>query len=104
MLDHNKHLGRNNAHNKQDQDMYAQKFRKQTKTWDVTPLKERKKFSYIPEILREIEVMRTSNPRCYVKSKRPLPPEHPARLRPNIGNSNPDPTTSIVTCKKSQFE
>ena len=81
--------------------MYARKFRKQTKKWDVTPLKERKQFSYIPEILREIEVMRTPLPRRYVKSKRPLLPEHPARLRQNI---NPDPTSSILRCKKSRFE
>lgn len=77
---------------------------KQTKKWDVTPLKERKTYIYIPEILQEIEVTRTSFPRCNVKTKRPLPVDHPARLHPNIGNTGPDPTTSIVRCKKSQFE
>ena len=91
------HLDRDNAQNKQGQVMYGRKFRKQTKKWDVTPLKEHKTYSYIPEILQEIEVIRTSLPRCNVKHKRPIPLDHPARLRPNIGNTDPDPTASIVT-------
>ena len=84
--------------------MYARKFRKQTKKWDVTPLKERKTYSYIPDILQEIETMRTSTPRCDIKRKRPIPADHPTRICPSIANTNPDPTDHIVRCKKSRFE
>lgn len=51
--------------------MYAQKFQKQTKKWDVTPVKERKKYSYIPDLLKEIENMRTSSPHVNIKRKDP---------------------------------
>jgi len=53
--------------------MYARKFRKQTKKWDVIPIKEHKTYSYIPDILQEIETIRTSTPRCDIKRKRPVP-------------------------------
>jgi len=65
--------------------MYAQKFQKQTKKWDATPIKERKKYRYIPDLVKEIETMRTSSPHPNVKQKRSLPFDHPARFQPTIG-------------------
>ena len=104
VLDHNNHLNRDKARNKQGELMYARKFRKQTKKWDATPVKERKRYSYIPDLLKEIENMRTSSPHLTVKRKRPIPSDHPARLQPTIGNTIPNNTLCIVRNKKSRFQ
>ena len=76
MLDHNNHLNRDKARNKQL--MYAQKILKSNKKWYVTPT------------FQEIENMRTSSPHVTVKQKRPIPFDHPARLQPTIGNTIPN--------------
>ena len=87
VLNYNNHLNRQNAKNKEGELMYARKFQKQTKKWDVTPVKEHKKYSYTPDLLKEIENMRTSSPHVNIKRKRPLPSDHPARLQSTIGNT-----------------
>ena len=104
VLDHNNHLNQDKARNKQGDLMYARKFRKQTKKWDVTPVKERKEYSYIPALLKEIENRRTSLPHGTVKQKRPIPSDHPTRLQPTIGNSIPDDTSCIARNKRSCFQ
>jgi len=50
VLDHNKYLNRGKACNKEGHELYARKFHKQTKKWDAIPLKEHKKYDYIPDV------------------------------------------------------
>ena len=42
ITDHNAHLGRHHAQNKDGEYMYTRKFCKQTKKWDTTPTMEKK--------------------------------------------------------------
>ena len=56
VLDHNHHIDKQEAHNKDCGLMYARKFRKQAKKWDATPLMMSKDIS---ELLKEIEGTKT---------------------------------------------
>ena len=103
VLDYNSLLDREKAKNREGGVIYARKFRKQTKKWDVTPLMNNKKYTYIPELLKEIEGIRTAT-FSYTKRKRLLPSNHPAEITRTIGNTVPDSIPSIVQAKKSHFK
>ena len=60
VLDYNSYLDREKAKNREGGVIYAWKFRKQTKKWNVTPLMNNKKYTYIPELLRD-----RGNENCY---------------------------------------
>ena len=51
VLDHNAHLERAAATNIRGEQLYHRKYRKQSKMWDATPLKDRKGYKYIPEVM-----------------------------------------------------
>lgn len=103
VLDHNNHLDRQEAHNRDGRVIYARKFRKQTKKWDAAPVMNNKEYTYIPQLLKEIERQRFVAD-SGTKRKRLLPSNHPARIRNSIGNTDPEPTESIVQAKKSRFK
>ena len=103
VLDHNNHLDRDKAQNRKGKVIYARKFHKQTKKWDATPLMRDKKYTYIPELLKDIEGLRCA-PYSGVKRKLLIPSNHPARIRASIGNTAPESTESIVRAKKSHFK
>lgn len=103
VLDHNNHIDRQEAQNRDGGVIYARKFRKQTKKWDATPLMKSKEYKYIPLLLKEIEGQR-STAFSGTKRKRLLPSNHPTRIRSTIGNTAPEPTDSIVQAKKSRFK
>ena len=48
VLDHNAHLQRGHVTNAKGEKIYHQKYGKQTKKWDATPVMENKKYEYIP--------------------------------------------------------
>jgi len=56
VLDHNNCLDHGKAKNKNGEVIYYTKFREQTKKWDATPSLEKKKYKYIPDLIKEIEM------------------------------------------------
>lgn len=102
VLDHNAHLDRDKAKNKNGEVIYNRKFRKQTKKWDATPSLEKKKYSYIPDLMNRIEkqhVLSTRN----LKKAQPCPYDQPNQIAKTIANSQPESTKEIVQKKQSRF-
>ena len=50
VIDHNAHVSRGKLRNQKGDEMYQEKYCKASKKWDVTPVKEKKEYSYVPEI------------------------------------------------------
>jgi len=61
VLDHNVHVKRNFAKNRQGKVIYHRKYCKQSKKWDIIPTSEQKNFNYIPDIIQEVEREREQN-------------------------------------------
>ena len=53
IIDHNHHIGREQVTTSQGQ-AYHRQWKRRTKEWDVTPRKEKKSYSYIPDLLVRI--------------------------------------------------
>ena len=102
VLDYNSHLVREKAVNKEGDIIYARKFRKQSRKWDATPTLVKKKYDYIPSMIKEIESQRSMGSFAL---KHPLlqPTQHPTRIQATIGNTEPLSTTDIIRNKKSRF-
>ena len=58
VLDYNAHLERETAKNRQGENVYQRKYRKQTKKWDVTPAWTKKEYKYMDELKKEITKQR----------------------------------------------
>ena len=55
VLDHNFHVDRTpKLHSKSQELQYHRKFRKQSRNWDVVKVMQKKQYTYIPEMLKEI--------------------------------------------------
>ena len=54
VLDHNSHCDRQVATTTKGEQRYHRKYRKQSKKWDVTPVKTKKEYKYIPELIAAI--------------------------------------------------
>jgi len=102
VLDYNAHINRDKAQNKEGDIIYARKFRKQTKKWDASPTLEKKQFSYVPNIVKEIE-SQWCDTTCTMKTTVRSPHDTPATIQSTIGNSQPSSTNDIVIAKKSRF-
>ena len=79
--------------------MYNRKFRKQTK---ATPSLEKKKYKYIPKLIREIEkqhILSNKN----LKKGQPSRHDHPKHIAKTIANTQPESTKEIVLKKQSRF-
>ena len=102
VLDHNAHIERTAATNIRGEPLYHRKYRKQSKKWDATPLKDRKGYKYIPEVMAAIFEQRKQST---IPLKRPncLPLNHPANLQATIAHTQPGDTADIVKNKKSRF-
>lgn len=102
VLDHNAHLNRQIAQNKQGELMHSRKFRKQTKKWDTTPTLTKKKYEYIPMLIDSV-VSQRSNTSSRLKDKVVLHEDHPKRRQSTIANSEPASTSELVANKRSRF-
>jgi len=98
VLDHNAHVKRNFAKNRQGEVIYHRKYCKQSKKWDITPTLEQKKFDYIPDIIQEVEREREQNNGKIKKNV--LRSDHPALIQPTIGHTVPLPTSELAVKKK----
>ena len=83
--------------------IYARKFHKQTEKWDATTLMRDKKYTYIPELSKDIEGLRCA-PYSGVKRKLLIPSNHPARIRASIGNTAPESLRNDCEGKKVTFQ
>ena len=81
---------------------YHQKYRKQSKKWDVTPVKTKKEYKYIPELIAAI--FRTCKESDYgLQSRRLLREDNPVHIQHTIAHCPPDHTVDIVAKKRSKF-
>ena len=100
--DHNAHSERKAAVDNKGEQLFHRKYRKQSKKWDVTPLKSNKTYKYIPELIQAVFEERMVS---VSSMKRPmtLPENHPANIQHTIAHLQPDNTTDIIKNKKSRF-
>ena len=102
VLDNNAHCLREPAHSRDGTAIHARKFRKQSKKWDVTPVKKSKEYSYVNKIIQEIQKQRHDSCES-LKKKRPLSPSNPYHIQHTIGDSDPPSTSTIIENKRSRF-
>lgn len=102
VLDYNAHLCRDKAINKEGVQIYNQKFQKQTKKWDATPLLECKKYPHISRLQKAVELEYEQCNKT-LRSKTQSPHDNPTMIQKTIGNSQPELTCEIVIKKCSRF-
>ena len=102
MLDYNAHLERETAKNRQGEIVYQRKYRKQTKKWDVTPVRTKKEYKYMDELKKEITKQREHSG-LTTRSKPGLPDSHPNNIQATIGHVPPCNTKELAEKKLSRF-
>ena len=102
VLDHNAHIDRAQYKNKSGDGVYYRKYRKASKSWDVTPTVLKKDYKYIPALMKDILDYRDHSTQT-MKSIPPLPPEHPSHIQTTIAHKEPIPTKEIVSHRNSRF-
>ena len=102
VLDYNAHVSRRKQKNQKGEQMFHQKYRKASKKWDVTPIKEKKDYSYFPDLMGSILDFRKDSS-ISMKQKQVLPANHPACVQATIGHKPPTATNDIVEKKSSRF-
>ena len=102
MLDHNAHSEQEAAVSTIGEQLYHQKYRKQSKKWDATPLKAAKKYKYIPKLIQAVFEERKASI-ASLKRCATLSDNHPVNIQHTIAHLPPDNTLDIVKNKKSRF-
>ena len=103
MIDYNAHVEREVARNREGEIIYHRKYRKQTKKWDVTPVRSRKEYPYMNELVFTILKMREESDMT-TRSKLPVALNHPRNIQLTIGKDVPLETLVILSNKQSRFE
>ena len=102
VLDHNAHCDRQVAATAKGEQRYHRKYRKQPKKWDVTPVKAKKEYKYIPKVIAAIfQAYNESN--NSLKSKKRLREDHPVYIQNTIAHRPPSCTADNVVNKRSRF-
>ena len=82
--------------------LLQRKYRKQSKKWDVTPVKTKKEYKYMPKVIAAIfQAYNKSN--NSLKSKKRLREDHPVYIQDTIAHRPPSCTADIVVNKRSRF-
>ena len=102
VLDHNMHVEREIATTAEGDQRYHRKYRKQSKKWDVTPVKVKKDYKYIPELISAIFEARKES-HGTLRAKKYVQDDHPVNIQATIAHCLSQPTTDIVSNKKSRF-
>jgi len=102
VLDHNAHTGREVATTIGGDQRYHRKYRRQSKKWDVTPVKCKKDYNYIPKLMTTIAEICDESARP-LKSRQHLRQDHPETIQHTIAQIPPETTTAIVATKRSRF-
>ena len=98
VLDYNDHLQQEIAKNKQGEVVYQRKYRKQTKKWDVTPVRTKKEYKYMDKLKLEIMDQRVHSIQT-TRSKRVLPVNYPNYIQTTIGHLPPSNTKELAAKK-----
>ena len=102
VLDHNAHIEQAAAINSKGEQIYHRKYRKQSKKWDAAPLKDRKDYKYIPELIAAKYEHRKQSTITLKRTMR-LPDDHPINIQATIAHTQPGDTADIVKNKRSRF-
>ena len=102
VIDYNAHVERPIATNKEGEVIYHRKYRKQTKKWDITPVRCQKKYSYMKDLVAEILRLREESDQI-TRSKVALISIHPRNIQLTIGHVQPPETSEILSNKQSRF-
>ena len=102
VIDYNAHVEREVARNREGDIIYHRKYRKQTKKWDVTPVRCRKDYTYMNELIKDILKLREETDSSS-RSRVPIASNHPRHIQLTIGLNAPPDTQSIVINKQSRF-
>ena len=102
MIDYNVHVERPIARNKGGDIIYHRKYRKQTKKWDVTPVRYPKNYCYMKDLVAEIFRLREESDQT-TRSKVALISNHPCNIQLTIGHVQPPETSEILSTKQSRF-
>lgn len=95
IIDHNAHLERHHAQNKDGKGSFISRMKK----WDTTPTMEN--YEYIPLLMDDITILSESS--CRLEDKKVLDENHPKQQQPIITNTEPIQTNEIVATKQSRF-
>ena len=102
VLDHNAHIERAAATNSKGEQIYHRKYRKQSKKWDATPVKDTKDYKYILELMAAIFEQRKKSADT-LKRTICLPDHHSVNIHYTIAHTQPGDTVDIVRNKRSRF-
>lgn len=88
VLDHNAHVGREIATTAKGDQRYHHKYRKQSKKWDVTPVKAKKEYTYIPNLISAIFEARKDS-HGILRAKKRVQDDHPVNIQATIAHCLP---------------
>ncbi|KAM4544085.1 uncharacterized protein V3H82_021887 [Fundulus diaphanus] len=94
-IDYNKHNRRLPARNLDGQKIYRRSYNKKSKSWSVYTMKEKKQYSYIPDLQRAILARRLGSVKGLPR-KQNLRPADPRRLG-LLALEQPPPTAELVS-------
>ena len=102
-LNHHKN-NRQQAKTKTGKPIYTRKYCKRTRHWHAQPVKEGKKYIYLPHLMGKVLYQRYADEESCLKSAERLPTD-PKRIAPTIGDLGDPPTiVDLVECRKSRFQ
>ncbi|CAL9703628.1 unnamed protein product [Knipowitschia caucasica] len=99
-IDYNKHNRRRPARNKEGQKMYRKSYNKKSTTWSAYEMKEKKTYSYIPEIQKAILAVRLQSGKGLPR-RVTMHPDDPRRLGV-LAPVQPPPTVELVRAHVSR--
>ena len=95
MIDYNAHAERPIVTNKEGEIIYHRKYIKQTKKWDITPVRHQQKYSYMKDLVAEIFRLREESDQI-TRSKVALISNHPRNIQLTIGHVQSPETSEIL--------
>ena len=78
-------------------------FSKKSNFWYNYPVKVKKTYTHIPDLMKDIVIMRLED-EIGMSKKMPLEPDDPRRISSTLANIPPPPTDVITQRKTSRFK
>ena len=98
VIDYNAHAERPIVTNEEGEIIYHRKYRKQTKKWDITPVRCQKMYSYMKDLVAEIFRLREESDQI-IRSKVALISNHPRNIQLTIDHVQSPETSEILSNK-----
>ncbi|XP_033754344.1 uncharacterized protein LOC117337464 [Pecten maximus] len=102
VIDYQMHKDRKHAKDKSGKPMYVRKYSKRNKNWSAVPVKERKTYQHIPDLLRKV-LFALEHHVGPIPSRFPLEKGDPRLIKRTLAEISPLPTKELVLKKKSRF-